>query len=195
MARQMQKNIKSKEENIKEVVVEKENKELESEDEIKEEAKKRRTYSDGDYILCRSIIAGGLNINCRSGNYYRFNNYGDYCEIEYRDLVELIRKHSDHIFLPRILIEEDDFLEDFPQVKRLYKEMYSVSDLKEILSLSGSQLENAINSLPNELKDALKSLASTMIESGEIDSISKVRTLTTLLNADFNLLSELFIVR
>lgn len=191
MARQMQKNVKPKEENVEEVVVEKEDKESE----VKEEIKKKKNYSDGDYILCRSIIAGGLNINCRSGNYYRFNNYGDYCEIEYRDLVELIRKHSDHIFLPRILIEEDDFLEDFPQVKRFYAEMYSISDLKEILSLSGSQLENAINSLPNELKDALKSLAATMIESGEIDSISKVRTLTTLLNADFNLLSELFIVR
>lgn len=191
MARQMQKNVKPKEENVEEVVVEKEDKESE----VKEEIKERKTYSDGDYILCRSIIAGGLNINCRSGNYYRFNNYGDYCEIEYRDLVELIRKHSDHIFLPRIIIEEDDFIEDFPQIKRFYVEMYSVSDLKEILSLSGSQLENAINSLPNELKDTLKSLASTMIESGEIDSISKVRTLTTLLNADFNLLSELFTVR
>lgn len=155
----------------------------------------KKTYRDGDYILCRSIVAGGLNINCRSGNGYRFNNYGAYCEIEYRDLVELIRKHSDHIYLPRIIIEEDDFIEDFPMIKKLYSEMYSVNDLKEILTLPDAQMEKNINALPDELKDTLKNLAATMIESGEIDSISKVRTLTSVLDADFNFLSELFSAR
>jgi len=152
----------------------------------------KKTYVDGDYILCRSIIAGGLNINCRSGNFYRFNNYGDTCEIEHRDLVELIRKHSDHIFLPRIIIEEEDFLVDFPQVKRTYDDMYTVNDLKEIITLPDSQMIKTINGLPKELKKTLKSLVATMIGSGEIDSISKVRTLTDVLDADFDLLSELF---
>ena len=182
MARQMKKSINDVEAN---------------EQLIKEETvkKNKKTYRDGDYILCRSIIAGGLNINCRSGNFYRFNNYGDYSEIEYRDLVELIRKHSDHIFLPRIIIDDEDFIEDFPQVKNLYSEMYSVNDLKEILSLPDAQMEKTINGLPNELKSTLKNLAATMIEYGEIDCISKVRTLTVVLDADFNLISELFSVK
>lgn len=162
---------------------------------VTEEVTPKKTYRDGDYVLCRSIIAGGLNINCRSGNFYRFNNYGDYGEIEYRDLVELIRKHSDHIFLPRIIIDEDDFIEDFPMIKKLYADMYTTNDLKEILALPDGQMERTINSLPDELKDTLKNLAATMIENGEIDSISKVRTLTAVLDADFNFLSELFTVR
>ena len=166
-----------------------------TDEEVVENKTPKKTYKDGDYILCRSIIAGGLNINCRSGNSYRFNNYGDYCEIEYRDLVELIRKHSEHIFLPRFVIDEDDFVAEFPMIKKLYTEMYTTNDLKEILLLSDTQMEKAINSLPDELKKTLKNLAATMIETGEIDSISKVRTLTTLLNADFNFLSELFSVR
>ena len=171
---------------------------IESTEEIIEEKKSvsksasKKTYQDGDYILCRSIIAGGLNINCRSGNFYRFNNYGAVCEIEHRDLVELIRKHSDHIFLPRIIIEEDDFVDDFPQVKQLYSELYTIGDLKEILLMPDNQMIAAINSLPNELKTTLKNLAATMIGDGEIDSISKVKTLTDILDADFNLLSELF---
>lgn len=168
-----------------------------TEEEVKEATKSapKKKYTDGDYILCRSTIAGGLNINCRSGNVYRFNNYGDVCEIEYRDLVELIRKHSDHIFIPRIIIEDDDFLEGFPLVVKFYNEMYSVGDLKEILLMPNGQMEKAISALPNELKMTLKNLAATMIESGEIDSINKVRILTDVLDADFNLLSELFAKR
>ena len=154
--------------------------------------KQKKKYRDGDYILCHSIIAGGLNINCRSSNVYEFKNYGATCEIEYRDLVELIRKRSDHIFKPRIIIDDEDFLADFPQVKQVYTEMFTVGDLKAILLLPDSQIENEINKLPNELKTTLKSLAATMISSGEIDSIRKVRVLTDTLDADFNLLSELF---
>ena len=152
----------------------------------------KKKYRDGDYILCHSIIAGGLNVNCRSGNVYEFKNYGATCEIEYRDLTELIRKHSDHIFKPRFIIDDEDFLEDFPQVKKVYTEMFTVGDLKEILLLPDNQIEKEINKLPSELKTTLKSLAATMISSGEIDSIRKVRVLTKTLDADFNFLSELF---
>ena len=176
MARQMQKSTTT----------------VDNTDEIVEKKTTKKTYKDGDYILCRSIIAGGLTINCRSGESYRFNNYGSTCEIEHRDLVELIRKRSDHIFIPRIIIEEDEFVDTFPQLKKFYSELYTVGDLKEILSLPDSQMEKAINSLPNELRATLKNLAATMIETGEIDSISKVRTLTDVLDADFNFISELF---
>lgn len=182
MARQMKKSTTVEEvENIVEKPVEK--------------SAPKKVFRDGDYILCHSIIAGGLNVNCRSGNTYRFNNYGDDCEIEYRDLVDLIRKHSEHIFQPRFIIDEEDFIADFPSIKKLYNEMYTTSDLKEILLLPDGQMEKEINSLSKELKDTLKNLAATMIESGEIDSISKVRALTSVLDADFNFLSELFSVR
>ena len=101
----------------------------------------KKTFHDGDYILCKSIIAGGLNITCRSSNYYRFIEYGGECEIEYRDLVELIRIHSDHIFLPRIIIENEDFLEQFPQVKKFYDSLYTTDDLRIILGLPNDKME------------------------------------------------------
>lgn len=181
MAKQMQKiaNTVEETENI-------------AEKESSKDVSSKKIYRDGDYILCRSIVAGGLTINCRSGNPYRFNNYGSTCEIEYRDLVELIRKHSDHIFVPRIIVDEDDFVDEFPQLKKFYTELYTIGDLKEILLLPDSQMEKTINSLPNELKATLKNIAATMIENGEIDSISKVRALTETLGADFTFLSELF---
>lgn len=152
----------------------------------------KKIFHDNDYVMCKSIIAGGLNITCRSSNYYRFVEYGGKCEIEYRDLVELIRIHSDHIFLPRIIIEDEDFLEQFPQVKKFYDSLYTTDDLRIILGLPNEKMEFEIKKLPQEMFETLRGLASGMISSGEIDSVNKIKCLSKIFNADYNLLSEMF---
>ena len=161
-------------------------------DEFSEPIVPKKVFHDGDYIMCRSIIAGGLNITCRSSNYYRFVEYGGKCEIEYRDLVELIRIHSDHIFLPRIIIEDEDFLEQFPQVRKFYSSLYTTDDLRMILGLPNDKMEFEIKKLPLEMFETLRGLTSEMISSGEIDSVNKIRCLSKVFNADFNLISEMF---
>jgi hypothetical protein len=155
--------------------------------------KEKKVYTDSDYILCRSVWAGGLNITCRSGNTYEFKDYGAECEINYRDLISLIRKGSDHVFLPRFIILDDDLLEDFPAVQRTYETMYTREDLVSILALPISQMKVAIAELPKATQDALCKMIATEIASGRLDSISKVRALSEIFNSDFNLLSELFV--
>lgn len=166
--------------------------EIETETVVIEEKPKKKTFAENDYILCRSVIPGGLNINCRSRNYYEFKDYGSECEIEYRDLAELVRKHSDHVFLPRFIIMDDDFIKEFPQLKKVYENLFTISDLKEILLLPAGQMQKAINQLPEGIKGGLKNLAAEMINSGEIDSVKSIRTLSDIFGSDFNLLSELF---
>ena len=94
--------------------------------------------------------------------------------------------------MPRIIIDDEDFINEYPAIKRLYDEMYTVEDLREILALPDHQLTSIVTNMPNEIKETLKSLAATMIGNGEIDSIRKVQTLTDVFGADFTLLSELF---
>lgn len=163
--------------------------------EVKEEVKvvePKRKLQDGDYIMCHSVTAGGLNINCRSRNHYEYKDYGAIGEIEYRDLVELVRKHSDHIFVPRIVVDDEEFLNEFPELKRFYAEQYNSNDLKEILRLEPDQMEREIKALPSDVFGTIRSLAATMVGTGEIDSVRKVRVLTDVFGTDFNLLSELF---
>ena len=107
---------------------------------VKEKAKVKKEFKDSDYILCRSVWSGGLNVTCKSGATYEFKQYGADCDIEYRDLVYLIRKNSEHIYAPRFVILDEDFLEDFPQVKRVYSTMYSPTELHTILELPVSQM-------------------------------------------------------
>lgn len=161
---------------------------------IKMEAKEqivKKEFKDSDYILCRSVWSGGLNVTSRFGT-YEFKKYGAECEIEYRDLVYLARKHSEHIFIPRFVILDEDFLVEFPQIQRVYAEMYTTSDLREILELPISQMKVEIEKLPEATKKTLISLTATEIASGRLDSIKKVKVLSEIFNSDFNLLSQLF---
>lgn len=153
----------------------------------------KKVFTDSDYILCRSVCSGGLNIISQSGNLYEFKDYGSECEINYRDLVTLIRRGSDHVFLPRFVILDEDFLEDFPTVQKVYGAMYTMNDLVTILELPIPQMKIEIAKLPESTKNSMRNLIATQIANGKLDSISKVRELTTIFNSDFNLLSDLFV--
>ena len=155
--------------------------------------KEKRVFTDSDYILCRSVWAGGLNVISQSGNLYEFNDYGSECEINYRDLVTMIRRGSEHVFLPRFVILDEDFLKDFPTVQRVYGTMYTMNDLVEILELPITLMKREIEKLPNATKDSMRNLIATQIANGKLDSISKVRALTEIFESDFNLLSDLFV--
>ena len=153
----------------------------------------KKTFTDSDYILCRSVCSGGLNVVSQSGNLYEFKDYGAECEINYRDLVTLIRRGSEHVFLPRFVILDDDFLKDFPTVQKVYGEMYTKDDLIEILNLPVPAMKREIEKLPESTKNSMCNLAATQIVNKKLDSIATVRALTEIFNLDFNLLSELLV--
>ena len=155
--------------------------------------KTKKVFTDSDYILCRSVWSGGLNVVSQSGNLYEFNDYGAECEINYRDLVTMIRRGSQHVFLPRFVILDEDFLEDFPTVQRVFGTMYTMNDLVEILTLPNAQMKSEIMKLPKQTKDSMRNLIATQIANGKLDSISKVRVLTEIFDSDFNLISDLFV--
>jgi hypothetical protein len=155
--------------------------------------KEKKVFTDSDYILCRSVWSGGLNVISQSGNLYEFNDYGSECEINYRDLVTMIRRGSGHVFMPRFVILDEDFLQDFPTVQRVYGTMYTMNDLVEILTLPNAQMKREIEKLPKATKDSMRTLIATQIANGKLDSISKVRVLTEIFDSDFNLLSDLFV--
>lgn len=156
------------------------------------ETKKKKSFSQSDYILVHSVTAGGLYITCPSGNYYEFNKYGVENEMEYRDLVALIRKRSSHIFDPSIIIDDEDFLSDFKQVQQFYASLFTNGDLRDILELPIPQMVSAINNLPDEAKHTIRTLAATDVANGKIDSVKKIKALTEIFGSDFELLSQLF---
>ena len=144
--------------------------------EVKEDVK---TFSPEDTVPCRSLVSGGLYIEgARSHILYSWADCGDVVDVEYRDLIYLVRtRENSNIYLPRIIIEDDDFVEQNKPVKDLYDSMYKTSDLNEILSLPTPQMVDTINKLPKGAKESIKGIASTLIESHMLDSVHKIKAL------------------
>lgn len=161
--------------------------------EEKVEQLKKKVFSASDGIMCRSIIQGQLFIDgIKTGILYTFTEYNDESEIEYRDLVAMIRSKSHYIYDPYIIILDEDFIKEFPQLEKFYAEQYTVRDLRDILKLPVNEMTKAIKSLPQGAVESLKNIASTQIADGKLDSVKKIKALDELFGTDLNLLSQLF---
>lgn len=138
-----------------------------------------KTFEPEDLIPCRSMVSGQLFIEgTRSKLLYTFADYGDVCDIEYRDLIYLVRSYRDKtIYEPRIVVEDEDFIAQNPKLSELYETMYTNGDLIDVINLPLNQMVNTVNSLPAGCKNALKGVVATMIDSGALDSIKKIKAL------------------
>ena len=139
----------------------------------------KKEFGQEDLILCRSMVSGQLFVDgVRSGLLYTFADYNDTCEIEYRDLIYLVRSYKDKtIYEPRIVIEDEDFIAENPKLAELYESLYTKGDLMEIINLPLSQMVDTINALPMGCRNALKGIAATMIDNWQLDSIQKIKAL------------------
>lgn len=137
-----------------------------------------KEYKNGDKIKCVSTTAGLLIMyGIRTGAPYRWVNSGDEQYVDYEDLVAEIRSHSNYIYKPRFVVDEDEFVAKYPDIKKLYDSLYSKDNLKDILNLSPDNMRVVIEQLPDSVKGTIKSLAVSCIDTGEIDSVKTIKTL------------------
>ena len=156
------------------------------------EVKPKRKFEQTDLIMCRSVVKGGLFLEgSKTKQLYQWNDYGDESEVEYRDLVAEMRIKSKFLFDPRFIVEDDDFIEEFPQLKQFYAQYYSIKDLREILGLPVNEMAKRISELPSGAKESLRSIASAQISSGALDSVSKIKKLDEIFETDMEFLSSL----
>lgn len=160
---------------------------------IEKEKSVLRKYKATDLIPCVSIIAGELGmIGIKTKNNYIWNYTNDVVEVEYQDLVAGIRSNSDTVMKPYIIVQDNDFVEQQPQLQKLYSTMYSKGDLRSILNLSSSQIKTVVSKLPEGAKEAMKNIAATQITNGQLDSVKKIQLLDELLGTELILLTGLF---
>ena len=145
---------------------------------------KKRKFEDTDLIPCVSITPGEMfMVGEKSKTLYTWADIEDVVEVEYRDLAYMARSGSANgtrrnlMYKPRFIVQDKDFLAQFPKLEEAYGSMYSVADLKALLKLSASQLKSEVEMLPPGAKDSLKSIVATMIDNGSFDSIQRVKVL------------------
>ena len=170
------------------------------EEEIKKETTKEKTVANTpkkfeamDGVLCRSIVDGVLVMEgIKSKNFYKWADMNDVAEVEYQDLVSAVRSNTSYVYAPHFIIEDEDFLEQFPQVQKVYDSMYTTSDLKEILKLPVPAMMKEIESLPNGSKDNLREIAGKMVLNGQLDSVQKIKALDDYYKTNFLVTTNLY---
>lgn len=155
--------------------------------------KKKKVFDQSDGVMCVSITQGKLYVEgSKTGMLYSFSDYGDETEIEYRDLVGLIRSKDKSVFEPRFVVNDKDFIEEYPALKKFYDDEFSIKNIKKILLMPDDQMVAEIEKLPRGAADSLKSIAAEQVANGEIDSVRKIKALDTVFGTNLNLLGELF---
>lgn len=143
-----------------------------------EKVVKTKKFTKTSLIPCRSICTGVLYVpGPNSKNDYMFWDFGDIQDIQFQDLDAYIKRRANCVFKPQFIIEDDDFIAQYPVVQEIYESMYTKSDLREVLGLPVNKMKKAILELPLGAQEAIKGLAATMIDRKTLDSIEKVKVL------------------
>ena len=164
--------------------------------EVVEKVKKKepKKYEATDGIPCRSITSGGLYMEgIKSRILYEWSDDGDVTEVEYQDIVAAIRSNVSYINKPYFIIEDEDIIAQFPQLNKIYASMYSIKDLRDVLTeTTPSAMKATILSLPDGAKESIKNIASQMISKGTLDSVQKIKILDEIFNTELMLMTGLF---
>ena len=166
----------------------------EDEKKVPESKKKdKKVFDQSDGIKCRSIVEGALYMEgLKTQMIYAWTDYGDVSEVEYRDLAAAVRSKSKFVYNPWFIIEDKDFLAEFPQVKKFYDESHSIKELREILQMPVDQMVAVIKELPMSIMDTMKSVAAKQVASGQLDSVRKIKALDEIFGTNLNLIGEVF---
>ena len=160
----------------------------------KEVKKEKRKYEQSEGILCKSITSGGLYMpGLKSNILYTWIDSGDQIEVEYQDLLAAIRSNNSYVMRPFFVIEDEEFVSQFPQLKKIYNTLYSVGDLEDVITeLSPGDMKATILSLPKGAQDSIKHLASKMVSDGRLDSVRKIKVLDEIFDTEMSIMTGLF---
>lgn len=165
-------------------------KEVITEESVEQEVKKPtpRKYAPDDLIPCRSVTYGELLLSApKSKLMYVWANYNDVTEVEFQDLQALKSTRSNYLFRPRIVIEDEELVE---QWSKDFKDMYSKIthvDVEEIFDLPLGKFKTALKNAPKGVQQAVKNIAGEKIMNGSLDSLAKIKAIDECLGTDLKL--------
>lgn len=149
-----------------------------------------RKYKQDDLVPCRSVTSGQLIHSSRkSGMLYVWSNYGDICEVEYRDLQSLRATRSDYLFSPMFVIEDEELVEQWARdLEPVYEKFSGTEDIEEFFRLPNEVFEKRLVEAPKGIRNTIKSFAVGKIEDGTLDSLSKINSMDKVLGTDLKAL-------
>src|SRR5574344_1512250 len=112
-----------------------------------------RKFAQDDMILCKSVTYGELLLpGKKSKLLYIWSNYGDTTEVEFQDLQALRSTRSAYLMNPYFVIEDEELLEQWPELKNLYDKVAAL-DVDNLFNLPINQFKKKLRDIPIGFKD------------------------------------------
>jgi hypothetical protein len=149
--------------------------------------KKRRSFKQDDLISCVSVFPGSITmVGRRTKIPYRWLENGEVTEVEYQDInAEIVNKNSMFVYRPLFIIQDDDLIEQRPVLKKLYDSLFTESDIIRVLrSGNKTELREILNQMPEGYRSNVGTIASTLIQNGELDNLRIIKILDEVLGTD-----------
>lgn len=154
------------------------------------EKKAPRKFAQDDMILCKSVTYGELLLpGKKSKLLYIWSNYGDTTEVEFQDLQALRSTRSTYLMNPYFVIEDEDLLEQWPELKALYDKTMAL-DIDKLFSLPINQFKKRLRDIPVGFKDPIKNIAGAKIRDGSLDSLAKINAIDEILGTELRLMLD-----
>lgn len=152
--------------------------------------KEPRKFAQDDMILCKSVTYGELLLpGKKSKLLYIWSNYGDTTEVEFQDLQALRSTRSAYLMNPYFVIEDEELLEQWPELKNLYDNVAAL-DVDNLFNLPINQFKKKLRDIPIGFKDSIKNIAGEKIRNGSLDSIAKINALDEILGTELKLMID-----
>lgn len=154
-------------------------------------AKVVRKYEPDELITCRSLTYGELLLTGKKSKLlYTWANYGDTTEVEYQDLQALKSTKSTYLYRPRIVIEDEELVEQWGKdFIDMYKNIVDV-DVEDMFKLPLAQFKSKLKNSPRGVKQAVKNIAGEKILNGTLDSLKKIAAIDEILGTDLKLYTK-----
>lgn len=155
--------------------------------EKKTSSTKPKSIGPTEAITCRSVTSGLLLMTGKkTGLLYRWENYGDTAQVEYQDLLALKYTHSDYLYRPYFVIQDDTVAETalWEDIKGMAEKTYGINNMDTFLSLDGKELQKRLAQMPEGMKSSVAAFAAKKMEGGTLDSLQKIKMLDAVLGTD-----------
>lgn len=162
---------------------------VEVEESVKPSAKKAyRKFAPDELITCRSVTYGELLLTApKSKLLYTWSNYNDTTEVEFQDLQALKSTRSSYLYRPRIIIEDEELLEQWDKdFGDMYKNIVDI-DVEDMFRLPLNQFKSKLKKAPKGVQQAVKNIAGEKIMNGSLDSLAKIKAIDEILQTDLKL--------
>lgn len=140
--------------------------------------KKEKEFKPDTLITCKSVRPNHLFYKSTATKIeYDWNGFGDIRQLTYQDIMSMKSSNSPFLYMPWILIEDEelmarnDFKRDLGKIYEIYKDFDSP---KEFFERPLEEIRKKLQDAPEGFKDLIVYNAAEFIRTGELDRLGVI---------------------